>query len=164
MSVKKTAPPFPPTGWRRYIWRAPIWLYRLGLGPLLGKRFLLLEHRGRKTGLTRRAVVEVARYDPEQKTYYVASGFGTRANWYRNLRAHPEAVIQVGNRRYRVQAHFLDPEASADELVRYARTHPRAARELARLMGLVLEDLEDEEAWRTAGREYIPFVALQVQD
>ena len=34
-----------PSGAMRVVLRAPIILYRLGLGPLLGNRFLLLELR-----------------------------------------------------------------------------------------------------------------------
>lgn len=97
--VKKGEPKLPPTGWRRYLWRAPIHLYRVGLGPLMGKRFLLLNHIGRKTGLPRQAVVEIARYDPEANVYYVASGFGKKSDWYRNLQAHPDVTIQVGNKK-----------------------------------------------------------------
>ena len=37
----------------------PIYLYRLDLGRLLGHRFLLLVHRGRKSGLLRETVLEV---------------------------------------------------------------------------------------------------------
>ncbi len=160
--VKKGAPKFSPTGWRRYVWRAPIYLYRIGLGPLLGKRFLLLTHTGRKSGLPRQAVIEIVRYDPEEEVYYVASGFGATSDWYRNLQAHPQATIQIGNKTYPVRARFLSPEESGEEMVRYAHQHPRAALELARLIGLKIEDPEDDEEWRTMGREFVPFVALQV--
>ncbi|MFB9236020.1 nitroreductase/quinone reductase family protein [Plantactinospora siamensis] len=33
-----------------------------------------------------------------------AAGFGARSDWYRNLRAHPRAAIQVGGRRRAVTA------------------------------------------------------------
>jgi hypothetical protein len=42
-----------------YVLRLPSYLYRLRLGGLLGHRFLLLTHRGRKSGLTRRTPLEV---------------------------------------------------------------------------------------------------------
>ncbi len=160
--VKKGEPKLPPTGWRKYIWRAPIYLYRVGLGFLLGKRFLLLNHIGRKTGLPRQAVVEIARYDPEANVYYIASGFGKKSDWYRNLRAHPDVTIQVGNKKMRVHARMLSPKESAEEMARYVLAHPRAAMELAKIIGLELENPDDEDEWRTVGREYIPFVALEV--
>ncbi len=162
--AKKGKPKLPPTGWRRYIWRAPIYLYRLGLGPLMGKRFLLLNHIGRKTGLPRQAVIEIDRYDPETNTYYIASGFGKKSDWYRNLQAHPDVTIQVGNKKMRAHARLLSPEESAEEMVRYARDHHRAALELAKLIGIQLDDPDNEDEWRQVGREFIPFVALEVKE
>ncbi len=38
--------------------RAPIGPYRIGLGGLLGRRFLLLEHVGRRSGLPRHTVID----------------------------------------------------------------------------------------------------------
>lgn len=45
-------------------------------------------------------------------------------------------------------------------MVRYARRHPMAARNLAKLIGLVVDG--SEESYRAAAREHIPFVALHV--
>ncbi len=162
--VQKGEPKLPPTGWRRHLWRAPIYLYRAGLGFLLGKRFLLLNHIGRKTGRPRQAIVEVVRYDPETQTYFVASGFGKESNWYRNLQAHPDITIQVGNKKMRAHARFLPAEASAEEMARYARHHRRVAMGLAKLVGLELDTPDNEEEWRKVGKEYIPFVALEVTE
>jgi hypothetical protein len=47
----------PPTGVSRLAFKMPIYLYRLNLGWLLGHRFLLLVHRGRKCGLLRETVL-----------------------------------------------------------------------------------------------------------
>ena len=161
--VKKVDPKLPPTGWRKHLWRAPIYLYKIGLGPVMGKKFLLLNHIGRKSGQTRQAVVEIDRYDPETDTYIVASGFGKKSDWYRNLKKTPEATIQVGSKKLRAQAELLSPEQSAEEMARYAQVHPKAAMNLAGLIGLEVENPDDPEEWRTVGREYIPFVALHVQ-
>ena len=56
--VKKATPP---TGLRRRLWRLPIRLYRIGLGPLMGRRIMLLTHIGRLSGKQRQAVIEVLR-------------------------------------------------------------------------------------------------------
>jgi hypothetical protein len=45
----------------------PIHLYRYNLGRLLGYRFLLLTHRGRKTGILHQTVLEVILYDQPRK-------------------------------------------------------------------------------------------------
>ncbi|MGW4227041.1 nitroreductase family deazaflavin-dependent oxidoreductase [Streptomyces bauhiniae] len=71
------------------------------------RRRLLLHHIGRSSGLDRRAVLDVMECDPEAGTWVVASWSG--ADWYRNLRARPQAVIEVGSRHYAVTAYFLTP-------------------------------------------------------
>lgn len=38
-----------PRGLLRWFFRMPIWLYRFGLGRLLGERFLMLTHMWRKS-------------------------------------------------------------------------------------------------------------------
>src|SRR5690348_16683113 len=48
----------------RLMYRAPIVLYRMGLGWMLGHQFLLLTHAGRKTGRVHETVLKVLRYDP----------------------------------------------------------------------------------------------------
>ncbi|MFC4961237.1 hypothetical protein ACFPFX_33600 [Streptomyces mauvecolor] len=80
-------------GRRRTPARLPVHLYRLGLGPLFGKRLLLLIHTGRVSGRVRQVVVEVAAYDAEQRAQTVASGFGPNAQGYRDLRHSPQVTL-----------------------------------------------------------------------
>ncbi len=161
--VKQIQPKLPPTGWRKHLWRAPIHLYHIGLGGLMGKRFLLLNHIGRKSGKVRQAVVEIDRYDPKTDTYIIASGFGKKSDWYRNLMKTPEVTIQVGSKKLKAVAELLSPEQSGEEMMRYAQAHPQAAKNLAGLIGLEVENPDDPTEWRTIGHDYIPFVALHVQ-
>ncbi|MFI7876200.1 nitroreductase family deazaflavin-dependent oxidoreductase [Streptomyces salinarius] len=146
-----------PTGWRRLAARAPILLFRAGLGPLLG-RFVLLHHVGRVTGNDRRVVLEVVAYEAPYRCWTVASGFGPRSDWYRNLQAQPKTVVQFGNRHHAVTAHFLTPEEGADIMAHYGRRHPRTARRLCAYLGLPADGTES--ALREAGRA-IPFVRLE---
>ncbi|ADG77738.1 Deazaflavin-dependent oxidoreductase, nitroreductase family OS=Tsukamurella paurometabola (strain ATCC 8368 / DSM / CCUG 35730 / CIP 100753 / JCM 10117/ KCTC 9821 / NBRC 16120 / NCIMB 702349 / NCTC 13040) OX=521096 GN=Tpau_1106 PE=4 SV=1 [Tsukamurella paurometabola] len=113
----------------RALARAPIWLYRHDLGALLGGRMVLIEHTGRTTGEPRYAVVEVVdRPGPDE--VIVCSGFGERAQWYRNLRATPECALTLGRHRRPAHADLLDREASDQVLERYQRSHPAAWRRL----------------------------------
>ncbi|MGN5381164.1 nitroreductase family deazaflavin-dependent oxidoreductase [Streptomyces lasalocidi] len=161
MPRRQTAPRRPqlPVGWRRFAARLPILVFRARLGWIFGKRLLLLHHTGRVTGLDRLVVLEVVECAPAGGSWTVASGFGPRAAWYRNLRARPKTVIQVGNSRHTVTAHFLTPDAGADIMVRYARLHPRTARGLCAFMGLPSDG--SEAGFREAGKA-IPFVRLDV--
>lgn len=147
----------PPTGALRLFLRMPIFLYRVGLGGLLGGRFLLLNHIGRKSGLPRQAVVEVVRHDPATGSYIIASGFGEKSDWLRNLRATPDVMIQVGRRKLAVRAERLTVEAGSTEMADYARRYPVAARTLARSMGMQVDG--SVEGYRACGA-LIPFVRL----
>lgn len=148
----------PPSGLGAFLFRLPIWLYRVGLGRLLGGRFLLLNHVGRKSGKMRQVVVEVVRHDEGSDSYVVAAGFGPQSQWYQNLLAHPEVSIQVGRRKLAVTAGFLSEEQGADEMADYGRRHPGAARQLSRLMGYKVDGSEAD--YRELGRT-LPFVAFR---
>ncbi|MEU9654484.1 nitroreductase family deazaflavin-dependent oxidoreductase [Streptomyces sp. NPDC048110] len=160
MTPDETDPARPrvPTGLRRLAARAPILLFRAGLGPLLGKRLLLLHHVGRISGNDRRVVLEVVAYEAPHRCWTVASGFGPGSDWYRNLRARPKTVVQFGNRHHAVTAHFLTPDEGADIMAHHGRRHPRTARRLCAYLGLPADGTET--ALREAGRT-IPFVRLE---
>lgn len=149
-----------PTGWRRFLARLPIRLYRAGLGALFGRRLLLLHHTGRRTGLRRSVVLEVIAYERngDSLSWTIASGFGPAAAWYQNLLHDPRATIRFGNRRYPTTASFLPPEDGAALMAGYAPRHPRLARRLCSFMGFDVDG--SEAAFREAGRS-IPFVRLE---
>ena len=152
----------PPQGrLQRLLWRTPIRLYHMGLGWLFGRRFLLLTHIGRKSGQPRQAVIEIDDYDPATDTYLIASGFGPKSDWYRNIRKTPAVTIQVGSKKMTASAEALSPQESGEAMLRYARKHPKAARSLMKLVGLNVDG--SEEGYRAAARDHVPFVALHVK-
>src|SRR5699024_100398 len=106
--------------------RAPIALYRNGFGWLLGSRMMMLEHVGRTSGLPRHAVLAVIRR-PARDRLMVASGFGRRSQWYRNLEAEPRCHVSSGRiRRRPAEAVLLSPSGSEAELDRYRKEHPKS--------------------------------------
>lgn len=123
----------PPGKFLRLGLRLPIWLYRARLGWLLGDRFLMLTHIGRKSGLPRQTVIEVVRHDKETGTYYVVSGWGEKSDWYRNIRKSPAVTIQAGRRKFQARAQFVGLEEAIRLIEAYTRDHPTASRELAGL-------------------------------
>jgi len=122
----------------------PIWLYRAHLGWLLGGRFLLLTHTGRKSGLPRRAVLEVVRHDPTTGIYYVSSGFGEKSDWFRNVQQTPQVTIQVGRRKMTAMAERLPVEEAERELLDYGHRHPKALRNLARILGYQIQNTDED--------------------
>lgn len=71
-------------------------LFRLGLGqfvnawPEVGGRILVLAHRGRRTGRRRLTPVN---YAVVHGDVYITAGFGSVADWYRNLQNDPQVEI-----------------------------------------------------------------------
>lgn len=148
-----------PRGLTLRLYRLPIALYRLGLGGLLGSRFLLLEHRGRRSGQTRYAVLEVVRRDAATGAYIVGSGFGEGSEWFLNLMADPHCHLQIGRRRFAVTARRLAQEESKRELLDYVRRHPRAAHAVVRIIGLDLNP--STPAGIDAFARAVPLLALE---
>jgi deazaflavin-dependent oxidoreductase (nitroreductase family) len=110
----------------RSIVRAPVWIYRARLGFLFGSRLLMLEHTGRKTGAPRYVVLEVVD-TPAPNVRIVASGFGEKAQWLRNVRANPRVRLFIsGHRPVLAVARELDEAERHVALLAYAKRHPRA--------------------------------------
>ncbi|MBO0847926.1 MAG: nitroreductase family deazaflavin-dependent oxidoreductase [Pseudonocardia sp.] len=101
-------------------------VYRVTNG-LVGHRFpgtppmLLLEHVGARSGIHR--TTPLGYFTDGDDVVVVASkgGHPRHPDWYHNLRAHPNAVIQVGGERRRVRAEVADARA-------HARLWPMAVR------------------------------------
>ena len=113
--------------------RSPILLYHARLGGLLGDRFLLLMHVGRKTGNKYQTVLEVVRHDRANDTWLVAAGWGGNTDWLRNVRQNPEVELMLGTRTAEFSAAVLPVERAAQELFDYGHRHPLAFREIAAL-------------------------------
>ena len=119
------------------VFRLPILLYHLHLGWLLGERALLLEHRGHKSGIIRRTVVEVVNHDVKKDSYTVAAAWGNQSDWYKNIEAEPKVNVTVGTRRFTAFARILTADDAIQHLNVYAIRHPFALRQLgSHLFGL----------------------------
>jgi deazaflavin-dependent oxidoreductase (nitroreductase family) len=124
----------PPRGVRRWLLRLPVWLYRAGLGWLLGERFLLLTHIGRKSGRPRETVLEVVHHDKATDTYFIASGWGEKSDWIRNLQKAPTVSVNVGKRHFVAMAKRLSIEQAQGTLLASAQHHPWVFPILAKLI------------------------------
>ena len=56
------------------------------------------------------AVVEVVDRDKEGGRVTVVAGYGEQTQWYQNLRAHPEILIQIGRKKLPVTARFVSAQ------------------------------------------------------
>ena len=149
----------PPDVVLRWVLRLPIWLYRLRLSWLLGNRFLMLTHIGRTSGQLRRSVLEVVAHDQASDTYTIASGWGEKADWLRNVQKNRNVLIDVANRRFEATAEQLSLEAATDVVRDYAHHHASAFRALAgRMTGQALTGTDAD--YQSLARA-VPFVALR---
>ena len=149
----------PPKGIKRLFFRFPILLYKIGLGSLLGERFLKLMHTGRKSGLERETVLEVVKHDSETGVYYIASGWGEKSNWFRNILESPHVGVQVKNSKFTAVADRLSTDDAAGILLDYAVRYPRAFALLAKSMMGEKLDASGENIRRIA--EHVPIIALE---
>lgn len=86
----------------------------------------MLEHTGRNSGARRYVVLEVVDH-PRPGTYVVVSGFGSRAQWLRNVRVNPRVRVYAGGRKPApAMARLMTSEEAAGALEAYAGRHPRA--------------------------------------
>jgi deazaflavin-dependent oxidoreductase (nitroreductase family) len=145
----------------RRILRAPVRLYGLRLGWLLGHRFLLLTHVGRRTGLTRQTVLEVVQFDADMRCAIVVAGFGRQSDWYRNLEAQPAIRVVCGRDEFRPTHRPLSDEEAVAVLADYEERNrfikPIVRAVLSRLLGW---RYDGSEASRRRLVDQLPFIAL----
>ena len=123
----------------RLAMRAPLGLYRARIGGVLGRRFLMLEHTGRRSGLVRRAVLEVVEIGGDGVPVIV-SGFGTNADWYRNVIADPQVHYTHGWKRRKATAVPLSLDEAVEVFDRYRVNHPKAATVIGERLGVSIID------------------------
>lgn len=115
-------------------------IYGVGAGALLGHRFLLLVHRGRRTGRLHETVLEVLCWRGDVREAVVISGLGPRAQWLRNVAADGAVEVRIARERWPAVARHLQPEEAITVLIDYERRNrplrPVIHRLLSQLSGL----------------------------
>jgi deazaflavin-dependent oxidoreductase (nitroreductase family) len=146
----------------RCLLRAPTHLYRWKCGRLLGHRFLLLIHIGRRTGLRRYTVLEVMEYRKKGPEAVVMSAFGRGADWLRNVEAAPDPEVVIGSQRFIAAYRLLDEDEAASVVAGYERRNrliaPMIRAVLSRLLGWRY-DASDKARHRLV--KHLPLVAFR---
>ena len=137
--MKKIRAVKPPRGIEKALFKLPNFFYNVGLGSLMGRRFIQLAHIGRKSGRVYKTVVEVVDYDADRRRIYVASGFRQQSDWYRNILKTPRVKANFRGILYEAVAKELEKEEAERVLLNYAHRHPLAMKELARFMGYEID-------------------------
>lgn len=146
----------------RWLLRAPARLYDWNAGWLLGRRFLLLTHTGRRTGQRHRTMLEVIGTRPTAGELLVVAGLGRSANWYRNLQAHVAVEVAVGRQRFRPEHRTLSQGEAIAALRDYERRNRLAAPVVRRVLSWLVGWRYDgsDGARRHLARE-LPVVAFR---
>src|ERR1700739_4858415 len=103
----------------RYLFRAPVYIYRWHLEWLFGKRLVLLTHTGRRTGLRRKTVLEVVEYRKEGPEVIVANGFGPDSDWLRNIEAKLDDEVTIVRQHFVASHRFLCEDEATKVIERY---------------------------------------------
>ncbi|MBK9715042.1 MAG: nitroreductase family deazaflavin-dependent oxidoreductase [Kouleothrix sp.] len=116
------------------LFKLPLFLYRLRLGWVLGKRFMQITHVGRRSGQVRRTVLAVLRFDEQTKAIYAVSAW-KGSDWYYNIQASPALQVESGFVRYAPVQRTLSPEEITTAFLAYRKHHPIFSRMICRIPG-----------------------------
>lgn len=113
--------PYPSQPLLKGLFKSPITLYRLGLGPVVGKLFMVMTTTGRKSGLPRRTAIEYHAYHGRK---YVMNGYGMKSDWYRNILADPRVTIQTADGVEAMLARRVTSDAELAQAYEFAEHNP----------------------------------------
>ena len=125
------------------IFKLPVFLYRLHLGWLLGKRFMQISHIGRRSGKVHRTILAVLRFDSKTKEIYAVSAW-KGSDWYFNIHANPALQVETGFVRYVPVQRTLSPEEITTTFMEYRQKHPFFSRMICRIPGWKWDSTYDE--------------------
>jgi deazaflavin-dependent oxidoreductase (nitroreductase family) len=115
-----------PSAWLRAIYRMPLAAYRLGLAGRehwLGMRWVLIVTEGRRSGRPHAVLVDLLGEDAARGRYFVQAAYGRRADWVRNIEAHPVFDAQIGRQRFRARMEEAEPPEATRVMLEYVRAH-----------------------------------------
>ncbi len=123
--------------------KMPLIFYRLGLGWVFGKRFMLLTHVGRRSGKVYRTVLVALRFDETTHEILAVSPWSA-SNWYRNIQAAPALEVEMGRVRYAPKQRAASPEEITAAFIEFRRQHPLFSRMVARIPGWKINSSYEE--------------------
>jgi len=129
--------------------RLMLYHWRLGMGPYINfwpqgiGRFVVLTHRGRKSGRTYRTPVNYAEIDGD---VYVTAGFGKMTDWYRNIMANPCIEFWLPDGRWQAVAEDVSDGKQRTAVMREVLKGSGFAAHMAGVNPYTLSDVKLEAA------------------
>ena len=91
----------------RVLFKIPLLWWRTGVGPIMshpsrgGSKVLVFTTWGRKSRLPRHTMVSYTLFNGKP---YIASGWGARTDWFKNILADPAVTVQIGRNVFSARA------------------------------------------------------------
>lgn len=129
----------------KYFNRFMLIMWRLGLGGMMNMwpevigRIMVITHTGRKSGAKRQTPVNYAIVDGE---LYCAAGFGSLADWYRNIMANPQVEVWLPDGWYAGEAEEITNTSEHLPIMRKALVGSGV---VAELFGIHPKTMSDDE-------------------
>ena len=123
--------------------KLPLFFYRMGLGRIFGKRFMVLTHVGRKSGKVHQSVLAIVGFDPKTREIRAVSPWSS-SNWFRNIQATPALEVQTAGVRYAPRQRWLSAEEIASGFIEFRRRYPIFSRMVARIPGWNIDSTYEE--------------------
>jgi len=146
----------------KFFFKAPLFMHKLGLGGwerLIGAQWMLIATIGRKTGKRHETLVDVMDYDRSTDTYYIEAAYGSRADWFKNIKSNPIFEAQVGRRKFKASAEELTEKDTGELLVQFFRSKPVYTRSVMAMVGM---KFKDENELREIGKN-LTLLAIKPQ-
>jgi deazaflavin-dependent oxidoreductase (nitroreductase family) len=105
----------------KWVFKSPILLYRLGMGFLVGRLFMVMTTIGRKSGQPRHTAIEFHEFKGRK---YIFGGWGTRTDWYHNIEADPHVTIQTWRGAENALARRITSETDLVKAFEFAMSNP----------------------------------------
>lgn len=128
----------------RALLRSPKLIYASPLRSMLGRLYVLVEHRGRKSGRLYRTVVDRLHVDPGTGEVFVLSAWGETADWYRNVQTATASRVWVGRRSFVPRQRVLGPDEALAIQQKANRERPLAMRFGFLVMGCPFPKTDEE--------------------
>ena len=112
--------PYPDHPALKTLLKTPQFLWRLGLGKLVGQLFLILSTTGRTSGLPRRTAVEYHKFNGQK---CIAAAW-PQSDWYRNLQADPRVTLQSADGVEHVSARRITSEEDLTRVFQFVEENP----------------------------------------
>ena len=115
-----------PSGFLKFVFRVPVWMYSMRLGPLFFGRLITIVHRGRKSGKRYESGLEVI--DRRGGELFVFAAWGTKSDWFRNIEANGVGELADGSHRSPATFRVVGADEAYGILTEYEQRHRTAAK------------------------------------